>query len=311
MFTLSIVTPCYNEEDNIVDLHEKVKNIVQNISSVSEYEHIFIDNASTDSTPQVLKKLAQENPHVKVILNARNFGHIRSPYHGLLQAKNQAIMLLVADFQDPPELIPQFIEKYQNGAKIVVGVKSNSDEPSLFFFVRKIYYRTLSFLAEIEIIQNFTGFGLYDKSVINLLKNLEDPYPFFRGLITEIGIKYETIFYSQPVRKRGITKNNFYTLYDIGILGITSHSKKPLRLTILTGFALAIISFLCFIFYFAYKLLKWDEFNIGIAPLVIGLFFFSSIQLIFLGVVGEYIGNIYTKVMNRPLVVEKERINFE
>lgn len=310
MFSLSIVTPCYNEEDNIVDLYEKVKNIVENISTISDYEHIFIDNASTDSSSLILKTLASKDHRVKVILNARNFGHIRSPYHGLLQAKNQAVMLLVSDFQDPPELIPQFIEKYKNGAKIVVGIKNQAEESSLFFFIRKLYYKTLNSFAEIDIIQNFTGFGLYDKSVIEILKKLDDPYPFFRGLITEIGISYESIYYNQPLRKRGITKNNFYTLYDIGILGITSHSKKPLRITILTGFILAILSFLCFIFYFGYKLFKWDEFNLGIAPLVIGLFFFSSIQLIFLGVVGEYIGNIYTKVMNRPLVVEKERINF-
>ena len=307
---LSIVTPCYNEQDNILNLYAAVKKEITSLSEKYEFEHIFIDNHSVDKTPDILRDLAQKDPNVRVILNARNFGHIRSPYYGLMQASGDAVMLVVADLQDPPHLIPNFIQKWEEGFKIVVGVKRTSGENSLFYRIRKLYYRSLRYLSEVPIIENYTGFGLYDRKVLDILKSLDDPYPFFRGLICEIGFEKAIIPYDQPARVRGFTKNNFYTLYDIGVLGITSHSKKPLRLVAATGLVLSAISLTISIIYFFYKLLYWNEFSLGLAPLILGLFFFSSIQLLFLGIIGEYIGNIYVKIMNRPIVVERERINF-
>lgn len=307
---LSVVTPCYNEEGNIELLYEKVKEQIESLDSSYEYEHIFIDNCSTDRTPILLKQMASKDNRVKVILNARNFGHIRSPFYGLMQANGDAIMLIVADLQDPPEMIPRFIGEWEKGTKVVLGVKSQSEESSLFFLTRKIYYRILRIMSEIPIIENYTGFGLYDRRVIDILRGLNDPYPFFRGLICEIGFDKTLIPYIQPQRKRGFTKNNFYTLYDIGILGLTSHSKKPLRMATMLGFLMAILSFMVSVVYLVYKLAFWDRFSLGIAPVVLGLFFLGSIQLFFMGVMGEYIGNIYIKVMNRPIVVEKDRINF-
>ncbi|OFZ29743.1 MAG: dolichol monophosphate mannose synthase [Bdellovibrionales bacterium RIFCSPHIGHO2_01_FULL_40_29] len=310
MKKISIVSPCYNEEQNVELLYEKVKQqFAVNLKNY-EYEHIFIDNFSDDETPSILRKIASKDKNVKVIFNSRNFGHIRSPFYGLLQATGDATMLLVSDLQDPPELIPEFVKKWEQGYKIVAGVKNQSEESRLFFFIRRLYYKLLDSLSEVRMIRNYTGFGIYDRSIIELLKSLDDPYPFFRGLICEFGFDKATISYIQPIRKRGFTKNNLYTLYDIGILGLTSHSKKLLRLVTLTGFMLGTISLLVSIFYFSYKLIYWDSFTIGIAPVVFGLFFFSSVQLFFLGIIGEYIGNIYTKIMNRPIVVERERVNF-
>ena len=310
MKKISIVSPCYNEEQNVEILYRKTKEQFELHLGNYQYEHIFIDNASTDNTVAILKKMAAADSRIKIIVNARNFGHIRSPFYGLLQADGDAVMLLVSDLQDPPELIPSFVQKWEEGYKITAGVKVQAEESSFFFFARKTYYNILDNLSEVRMIRNYTGFGLYDKSIIELLKSLNDPYPFLRGLICEFGFEKAIIPYKQPLRKRGITKNNFYTLYDIGILGLTSHSKKLLRLVTLIGFLIGIISFFVSVFYFIYKLVYWDSFTVGIAPVVFGLFFFSSVQLFFLGIIGEYIGNIYTKIMNRPIVVENERINF-
>ncbi len=310
MKKISIVTPCYNEEQNVEKLYNKVKAEFEVNLANYTFEHIFIDNDSEDSTFEILKRLASQDSRVKVIMNSRNFGHIRSPFHGLLQATGDAVMLLVADLQDPPELIPQFVKEWERGYKIVAGCKTTSEESKIFFAIRKLYYRILASLSEVEIIQNFMGFGLYDQSIIQVLRSFKDPYPFFRGLICEVGFEKKIINYVQHTRKRGLTKNNFYTLYDIGILGITSHSKKPLRLAILFSVALGFTSLLISIFYLIYKLVYWNEFTLGMAPVVLGLFFFSSVQLFFLGIIGEYIGNIYVKVMDRPIVIEKERINF-
>ncbi|MCL6588758.1 MAG: glycosyltransferase family 2 protein [Firmicutes bacterium] len=310
MRRISIVTPCYNEEENVELLYEKVKEQMERLEGYS-YEHIFIDNASVDKTVAILKDIAARDKRVKIIVNSRNFGHIRSPYYALLQAKGDAVMAMAADLQDPPELIPEFIRKWEEGYKIVIGVKKNSEESPLFFAVRKIYYNLVSKLSEIELVKNFTGFGLYDKKIIEILRQVNDPYPYFRGLICDIGFERAEIEYIQPARKRGFTKNNFYTLYDIGMLGITNHSKVPLRLAAMLGFGLAILSLLVAIVYFVYKLFFWTGFNVGAAPVVIGLFFFSSVQLFFSGILGEYIGAIHTQVLNRPLVVEKERVNFE
>ncbi|HEX3043589.1 MAG TPA: glycosyltransferase [Bacillota bacterium] len=310
MKRISIVTPCYNEEENVGLLYEKVKEVMGKLEDYS-YEHIFIDNASEDKTVPILKEIAARDPKVKIIVNSRNFGHIRSPYHALLQATGDAVISVVADLQDPPELIPTFLKKWEEGYKIVIGVKKNSEESPLFFAVRKMYYNLVSKLSEIKLVKNFTGFGLYDKKIIEILRQVNDPYPYFRGLICDIGFERAEIEYIQPVRKRGFTKNNFYTLYDIGMLGITNHSKVPLRLAAMLGFGVAILSLLVALIYLIAKLIFWNSFNLGTAPLVIGLFFFSSVQLFFSGILGEYIGAIHTQVLNRPLVVEKERVNFE
>ena len=307
---ISVITPCFNEEENVRELFRSVKKVFDNLPNYT-YEHIFIDNASKDKTVEILKEIATNNPQVKIIVNTRNFGHVRSPMHAVYQAKGDAIMGIVADFQDPPELIPDFIKKWEEGYKIVIGVKAKTEDSFLFSAIRKSYYKIIGQLSDVEMVQNFTGLGLYDKKVIDILKGINDPYPYFRGLICDIGYERAVILYDQPARKRGFTKNNFYTLYDLAMLGVTNHSKVPLRLATMTGFIVAIISLLFALGYFIYKLIFWDSFSVGIAPLVIGLFFFSSVQLFFIGIIGEYIGSIHTQVLKRPLVIEKERINFD
>ncbi|MEQ8225830.1 MAG: glycosyltransferase family 2 protein [Candidatus Eremiobacterota bacterium] len=310
MKLISIVTACYNEEENVETLYEKVKEVMSSLTDYN-YEHIFIDNASKDKTVEILKGLAKEDKKVKIIVNARNFGHIRSPYHGLLQATGEAVISIVADLQDPPSMIVDFIKKWEEGYKVVVAVKKKSKESAIMFFIRKLYYNLISNLSEIELIKNFTGFGLYDKKVIEALRQIDDPYPYFRGLICDIGFERCEVEYTQPRRERGITKNNFYSLYDMAMLGITNHSKIPLRCATMAGFIMSIFSFIVGLAYLIYKLIDWQNFQLGIAPAVIGLFFCSSVQLFFTGILGEYIGSIHTQVLKRPLVIEKERINFE
>jgi glycosyltransferase involved in cell wall biosynthesis len=310
MKSISIVTPCYNEEGNVKELYAQVKAVFEQMGSYT-YEHIFIDNASKDNTLVLLKELAAQDPNVKIIANSRNFGHIRSPYHALLQASGDAVILLVADLQDPPQMIKDFVLKWEEGFKVVLGVKTESEESFLMFGLRKMYYNFINRVSEIELTKNNTGFGLYDQQIIQILRDIDDPYPYFRGLISDIGFPSYKIEYLQPARKRGITKNNFYTLYDIAMLGITNHSKIPLRLAAMLGFAMSAISLLVAIVYLLAKLIFWNYFTVGLAPLVIGLFFFSSVQLFFIGIIGEYIGSIHTQVLKRPLVVERERINFD
>ena len=309
MRLISIVTPCYNEEDNVREVYERVKCVFDNLHDYT-YEHIFIDNASTDRTVEILKDIASENHQVKIIVNTRNFGHIRSPYYALMQSRGEAVISIVSDLQDPTGMIVDFIRKWEEGYKIVIGVKTKSRESPIFFAVRKLYYSLITRLSEVDLVRNFTGFGLYDREVIEKLREIADPYPYFRGLICELGYKRAEIEYTQPARKRGFTKNNFYTLYDMAMLGITNHSKVPLRLAVFLGFISATVSLLMGMFYLVYKILFWETFSVGIAPLVVGIFFFSSVQLIFLGIIGEYIGSINTQILKRPLVVEKERINF-
>jgi len=308
MTTISIVTPCFNEEENVEELYARVKGAMESLSY--DYEHIFIDNASVDRTIEILRRLAAQDKRVKVIFNTRNFGHIRSPYYGLLQASGEAIIGMASDLQDPPERIPEFIKKWEEGYKIAVGVKTHSQEPSLFYFMRTMYYRILRNLSDIQLIDNFTGFGLYDRKVIEILRKFDDPYPYFRGLIADIGFEYARIEFTQPRRKRGISKNNFYTLYDMAMLGVTSYTKIPLRLATMIGFIFGVISFFIGLVYLVYKLVDWKNFSLGLAPVILGLFFMGSVQLFFLGIVGEYIGSIYTLAVRRPLVIEKERINF-
>jgi glycosyltransferase involved in cell wall biosynthesis len=309
MKTISVVSGTYNEEENVEDLYRQIQAVFADLPGY-HYEHIFIDNSSTDKTVEVLRNLARTHPNVKVIVNTRNFGPIRSGYYGMLQARGDAVVAMASDLQDPPALIKDFITEWEKGYKIVLGIKSESEESTLFFALRKIYYRLLRRFADVELNINSTGFGLYDASVMEVLRQIQDPYPYFRGLICEIGFSSAKVYFKQPQRQRGLTKSNFYLLYDIAMLGITEHSKVPLRLATMFGFATSLLSFGLAIIYLLYKLLYWKSFSLGIAPLVIGLFFFASVQLFFIGILGEYIGSIHTKVLKRPLVVEKERINF-
>lgn len=310
MKLISIVTGCFNEVDNVEELIEQVVAEFENLPQY-QFEHIFIDNNSTDGTQDKLRELAAQYPHVKVIMNVRNFGHIRSPYHGLLQAKGDAVISIVADLQDPPTKIPEFLSKWEEGFKVVVGVKPTSDEGRLMSWVRKFYYRLVTKIADVELIRNFTGFGLYDQCVLEQLRKLNEPYPYFRGLISELGYEVCQIPYHQPTRQHGKTKNNFYTNFDMAMLGITSHSKVPLRLATIGGFFLGSVSFVIALIYLVYKLVFWSNFQLGMAPVIIGLFFFCGVQLFFIGLVGEYISTIFTKVQNRPLVIERERLGFD
>ncbi len=308
--TISILTPCFNEEANVLNLYNQVRAVMAGIGRY-EYEHIFIDNASLDNTVAVLKMIAAEDPNVKIIVNARNFGHIRSPMHALTQTSGDAVIGIVADLQDPPPMIADMIAEWEKGAFCVLGIKRTSEENSLMFWLRKQYYKLAESLSSVPTIQNFNGFGLYDRKVVDLVMSFNDPYPYFRGMLAEIGLPTVQLPYDQPARRFGLTKNNWYTLYDIGMLGIINHSKVPLRLASFAGFAGALLSFLVALGYLIAKLLFWYTFSVGIAPMIIGLFFLQSIMLVFLGVMGEYIGAIYTQLQHRPYAVERERINFD
>jgi glycosyltransferase involved in cell wall biosynthesis len=309
MTKISIVTPCFNEVGNIEELYERIQIAMHGFDY--DYDHIFIDNASNDGTVDKIKELAVRDKRVKAIINARNFGHIRSPYYGFLHADGDAVVVMASDLQDPPERISEFIRKWEDGYKVVIGVKTKSRELGFIYFLRTLYYRILRSLTDVELIEHFTGFGLYDKKIIEILRRFDDPYPYFRGLIAEIGFPIARIEFTQSRRTRGISKNNFYTLYDMAMLGLISYTKIPLRLATMFGFLAASISLIVGLFYLVYKLIFWQEFTVGSAPIIVGLFFFGAIQLFFLGIVGEYIGAIYTQVLHRPLVIEKERINFD
>jgi polyisoprenyl-phosphate glycosyltransferase len=310
MKLISVVTPCLNEAGNVRELYERVRAVFNEVGRY-RYEHIFIDNASTDRTVDLLKDIACVDRNVKIIVNQRNFGQERSPYHAVLQARGEAVIVMAADLQDPPEMISQFLERWEQGFKVVLGVKRASEETHVMFLLRTLYYQLIRRLSDVRLIQHATGFGLYDRVFVDLLRKLDDPYPYTRGLVAEFGFEVATIPYDQPARKRGVTKNNFYTLYDLAMVGITSHSKIPLRVATIAGFALSALSLCVAALYFLYKLLFWKSFPVGVAPLVIGLFLSFSVQLFFLGVLGEYIAVIHARVMHRPLVVEKERVNFD
>ena len=309
MKLISVLTPCYNEEENVEALYEAVRSVFAKLPQY-RYEHLFIDNASKDRTAEILRAIASRDKNVKVILNTRNFGHIRSPYHALMQATGDAVIGIVADFQDPPEMIPLFLEKWESGYKVVLSVKQASAEHRIMYAIRERYYGLLARISSVEIVQNATGSGLLDRVVVEALRRIDDPYPFFRGLIAEIGYEVARIPYTQPPRTRGITTNNFYSLYDMAFLGIVNHSKVPLRIATMLGFAMGLLSLLAGFGYLIAKLLFWNRFELGIAPLVIGFFFLSAVQLFFVGIVGEYIGSIFTQGKKMPLVFERERINF-
>lgn len=306
---ISIVTPCYNEVENIDELYQRVAAVMATLPY--DYEHICIDNCSTDGTVAKIKDIAARDTRVKLIVNARNFGHIKSPYYGILQSRGDACILIASDLQDPPEMIVEFIKKWEEGYKTVLAVKPESEESSIMFFLRKAYYRFITRISEVPLVQNATGAGLFDRAVIDILRNVHDSYPYFRGLLCEIGFPIALVPFKQPRRKRGITKNNFYTLYDIAMLGITNHSKVPLRLMAMSGFLLSFLSLVVALIFFIAKLVYWDSFQLGTAPILIGIFFFGAIQTFFIGVLGEYIGSIHTQVRNMPLVIEMERINFD
>jgi polyisoprenyl-phosphate glycosyltransferase len=309
MKTISISSGCYNEEKNLWEFYNRITTVLKKFPGYA-YEIVISDNCSTDGTRAVIREIAKQDKQFKAILNSNNFGHIRSPYNAILQTTGDAVVVLCSDLQEPPEMIEEFIKKWEEGYQVVCGVKPKSKENVLMFLVRRFYYRLLASCSEIHQIQNFTGFGLYDRKAIDALKKFHEPYPYFRGLIAEIGFKRTEVPFIQAARKHGKTKNNFFTLYDMAMTGFVNHTKLPLRLAAFMGFVVAGLSMIAALVYFIYKLLYWNQFNVGLAPLVIGVFFFSSVQLIFIGIIGEYIGAIWTQVKNKPLVIEEERINF-
>ena len=308
---ISIVTNCFNEEGNVEEVYRRVKRAINSVKAVESYEHIFIDNASTDKTVSILRELASVDPSIKIIINNRNFGQVRSVNHALFQATGEAVIHIVGDLQDPPELIPEFIQKWEEGYPVVIGQKIGSRDGWFMRQLRKMFYLAMEVLSDTPQIRNFTGFGLFDRTVVDEIRSLGDPYPYFRGLISEFGYPLAVVPYHQPARRRGKTTHNLYSLYDLAILGVTNHSKVPLRIATFVGFVLSMLSALVGIFYLVYKLAAWNEFDLGLAPLIIGVFFFAAVQLFFIGIVGEYIGSIHTQVLKRPMVVEKERINFD
>ena len=308
MSKISIVTPTYNEGENIEKLCSGIKLEMEKLNI--DYEHIVIDNSSTDKTIEILKEICSRDKKVKVIINTKNFGHIKSPFHGILQSSGDACILMASDFQDPLDLIPTYIKKWQSGSKIVLGKKISSAENTLIFSLRKFFYKFLNKISETKLTENTTGSGIFDKSIISQLKKINDPYPYLRGLLNELSKDISIVEFNQPRRLLGKTKNNVFTLYDIGMLGIIKHSRAPLRLVTFLGFVLSFFSLLTAFIYFIYKLIFWNSFDVGVAPIVIGIFGFTSIQILLLGIIGEYVGILLIHLRNLPLVIEKERINF-
>ena len=307
---ISVVVPTYNEQENVVPLTDTLVKIFSEELPEYNYEIIFIDNHSKDNTKALIRQICSENPNVKAIFNARNFGQMRSPVYGFKQAYGDCVVRLNADFQDPPSLIPTFVREWEKGHKIVIGIKEKTEEGFFMAFVRRQYYKFLRKITDIGHIENFTGFGLFDKAFVDVVRNIHDPMPYFRGMVAEFGFEYKTILYQRPNRRAGKSKNNFYTLYDVAMIGITSYSKVMLRLASFLGFTIGGLSFLVALVYFILKLVHWDWFRSGIAPLVIGVFFLGGVQLFFIGLLGEYVLAINLRVLDRPLVVEEERLNF-
>ena len=308
---IGIVIPCYNEQENIVGICKAVENEI--IKSLPEYDYeiLVIDNCSTDNTRVLIREICKQNKKVKAILNAKNFGQFNSPYYAILQSSGDCVIPICADFQDPVEMIPKFVKEWENGYKIVCAIKSASKENKIMRFLRTCYYKLIKKLSSVEQIEHFTGFALYDKSFVEVLRDLKDPTPFIRGIVAELGFKRKDIEYTQQKRAAGKTHNNFFTLYDAAMLSFTSYTKAGLRVATFVGFSAAILSFLVGILYLSMKLVWWDRFPGGTAPTIIILSFLCSLQLFFLGFLGEYIMNMNARLMNRPLVVEEERLNFE
>lgn len=306
---ISVMTPCYNEEGNIINIYQAVKEQFDKLSQYT-YEHIFIDNYSTDSSREILRDLASQDKNVKVILNARNFGPNRSGTYGMLQGTGDALICIVCDLQDPPEMIPKFLEKWEEGYKVVLGQKTKSKENPIMFQIRKLYYKIMSFLSETEHLTNVTGYGLFDK-VLDMIKWMDDPDPYIRGLVPQLGYKWCLVEYTQQERAIGKSSYNFSRYFDFAITGVVHVSRKPLRVATLLGFIMSVVSFCIALIYLIMKLVHWDSFIMGTAPILIGMFLLGSIQLAFIGVIGEYIGAILTRITKRPMVVEEERINFD
>ena len=310
MKKVSILIPCYNEEENVVPMSQAIVNLFTSELTQYDYELLFIDNDSSDNTRPLLRQICAANPKIKAIFNAKNFGQFNSPYYGILQTTGDCTISMVCDFQDPIELIPQYLKEWENGYKIVIGIKSSSKENPIMYHLRSFYYRIIKKFSDTEQIEHFTGSGLYDKEFVQVLRDLKDPTPFLRGIVAELGYKRKEIEYEQPQRRAGKTHNNFMSLYDAAMLSFTSYTKIGLRLATFLGVGCGIISFVIGVFYLIAKLIWWNNFSAGIAPITIGMFFLGSVQLFFLGFLGEYIMSINQRVMNRPLVVEEERINF-
>ena len=306
---ISIVTPTFNEELNIEKLCYEVSDKMKKLNY--NYEHIVIDNLSTDSTIEILEEITKKDKNLKVIINSRNFGHIRSPIHGLLQADGDAVILMSADFQDPIELIPKYIEEWEKGHKVVMGQKKTSDESKIKHYIKKMYYKFINSISDIPLLLDTTGAGIFDRKIIEELRKVNDPYPYFRGLVSEVTDDVKLLEFHQPKRSKGETKNNLYTLYDLGIVGIIKHSKIPLRIITFIGLIASIFSFVISIIFFFKKIFNWNSFDAGIAPLIIGVFMIASIQIFLLGFIGEYVMNILYHNRNLPLVIEKKRINFD
>jgi glycosyltransferase involved in cell wall biosynthesis len=309
MKKVSIVTPVLNEEENIFDIINQTKKIMSEYNELT-YEHIFIDNFSTDGTVEKLRSVAQKDKNIKVILNTKNFGYIRSSYHGIMQASGDSVVLMAGDLQDPPSLLKSFIAKWLEGKKIILAQKESSKESFFMNTIRKLFYKFIRKISDTNLTVNTIGFGLFDKTIINSLKMIRDPYPYFRGLLTEVSEEVTLVAYEQPLRQKGKTKFDFFLMYDLAITGIVKHSKIPIRIFTLMGFLLSALSLLSGIIYFFYKIFNWYSFESGIAPILIGVFILGSFQIFLLGLIGEYLINVYTQVRNIPLVFEKERINF-
>lgn len=311
MKKISIMIPCYNEEENVVPMSEAIVNLFETELTAYDYELLFIDNDSSDNTRNLLREICAKNKKVKAILNAKNFGQFNSPYHGLLQTTGDCAIGMVCDFQDPIELIPQYIREWENGYKIVIGIKTSSKESKLMYHLRSIYYKAIKKFSDVEQIEHFTGSGLYDRAFLEVLRELDDPAPFLRGIVAELGFRRKEIPYEQPQRRAGKTHNNFFSLYDAAMLSFTSYTKIGPRICTFFGLICGILSAVIGLFYLVLKLIFWDQFVAGMAPVLIGMFFLGAVQLVFLGFIGEYIMSINRRVMKRPLVIEEERLNFE
>lgn len=307
---ISILIPCYNEEENVVAISKAVEDILNKELSGYDYEIVFIDNCSVDNTRPLLRELCKNNKKIKAIFNARNFGQFNSPYYGIMQCNGDCVISLCCDFQDPVELIPVLVEKWEQGAKIVSAIKTSSEENKLVRFLRTCYYKMIHKMSQVEQIEHFTGFGLYDQAFVNVLRNLKDPTPFLRGIVAELGFKRVDVPYRQAKRAAGKTHNNWYSLFDAAMLSFTSYTKAGLRFATIGGFVSSFISFVLAIFYLIAKLSHWDKFTAGTIPILISVLFLGSLQLFFIGFLGEYIMAMNNRIMNRPLVVEEERLNF-
>ncbi len=310
MKKISVLVPTYNEEKNILNVVDRLETIFKTQLNRYEYEILFIDNKSKDNTRRILRQVCEKNKNIRAIFNAKNFGQSKSPYYGMLQTSGDCTIPIAADLQEPPEVIVDFVKEWEKGYKIIIGIKNKSEESKMMYFCRSLYYKVFKKITDTEQIEHFMGFGLYDRSFIDVLRKLDDPMPYFRGIVSELGFEAKKIFYTQSQREHGKTSNNFFSLYDYGMLGITSYSKAVLRLATWGGFLIGGISFLIAMIYLIMKLIYWERFAAGMAPVLIGMFFLGAIQLFFIGVLGEYIMCINTRMMKRPLVVEEERINF-